>query len=646
MKGEPLMQQQYQKNTDIVIDYMTNVGRGKDTMRAYKACFLALGEALEQEKASFSVEFASSWLEKQSDGLGKAAFDCYKAALRKLDEVYRTGEIQHDKFNPEMTRFHCLQECFRQLIDDFIMTNNTLSPGSCKDYRYQMSDILFHFQEMGCLEISDISYDVLFRYCRTLESCTYHVKSQKHSKLNSLLCFLYEEGLSSYGYTVFVTGISARKGCFWNSLHPDVIAGWRAEQETAEHVYPLEQYMTAGDYIIDLHKKYGYSRGCLTSIRRAIDLFYLFMDVNSLKYMPEHGILWAESIKPQVSATEASGTMRIMIMVGRAAAGAPIDLKKVFSNRTAAIQKLPDWCAGYVMEFLNEKKAENMARSTISMMKSCCCRFCFFLDRIGITSFSQVTSLHVKQFNLADLHRTPAGKNAYNSRIRRFLMFLADRKALSNPFLFLVLPCVSAPKETLVIVLSKEEQEHLHVLFEAEDCDITLRQKAMLQLGMYMGLRGIDIINLVIGDINWDDVSIRFVQEKTGYELYLPMPAEVANALYRYIVRERPVSDSPKVFLRSRAPHCELETAGACRRALGKALPERRVEGSGFHVTRKTFATNKLRAGADPDEVKEMLGHRDRANVHKYLSLDENRMKLCCLDLNERSIRLEGRFGR
>ena len=93
MKGEPLMQQQYQKNTDIVIDYMTNVGRGKDTMRAYKACFLALGEALEQEKASFSVEFASSWLEKQSDGLGKAAFDCYKAALRKLDEVYRTGEI-------------------------------------------------------------------------------------------------------------------------------------------------------------------------------------------------------------------------------------------------------------------------------------------------------------------------------------------------------------------------------------------------------------------------------------------------------------------------------------------------------------------------------------------------------------------------
>ena len=225
-------------------------------------------------------------------------------------------------------------------------------------------------------------------------------------------------------------------------------------------------------------------------------------------------------------------------------------------------------------------------------------------------------------------------------------MFLADRNALNNPFLFLSLPSVNAPRETLVVVLSDQEQAHLRSLFEEDNDNISLRHKAILQLGLYMGLRGIDIINLVIGDINWEDISIRFVQEKTGYELYLPMPADVANALYRYIVKERPVSDNPRVFLRSKAPYCELETTGACATALEKALPERSVNGSGFHVTRKTFATNKLQGGADTDEVKEMLGHRDRANVHKYLSLDENRMKLCCMDLGERSIRMEGRFGR
>ena len=640
------MQQQYQDNTGIVIDYLSVTGRGKNTIRVYTSCYNSLGEALSRHGISFSSEFATAWLAQQSDSLGSTAFALYKAALRKLDEVYLTGEVQHDHFNPEKNRFRYLRECFKQLIDEFVTANETLSPVSLKDYRYQMCDILSYFQEIGCLEISDISYDVLFKYCRTLETRTYHVKSLMHSRLNSLLCFLYDKGLAPYGYTLFVTGIAMRKIHFGDSVNPDIIRRWKEEQDSADNVFSLKDYLAAGDTVFSIHENNGYGNGYLTSIRLAINLFYLFMDVNSLKYIPEHGILWAESLKQQISVSESSGIRRVLIMVGQAAMGKTIDLKAVFSTRITVLQKLPDWCSRYVIEFLNEKKTENMARNTISMMRNSCSRFCFFLDRIGITSFSQVTSLHVKQFNLTDNHKTPAGKNAYNSRIRRFLLFLADRKALSNPFLFLALPSVNAPRETLVIVLSEQEQERLRSLFEADNNDISLRHKAILQLGLCMGLRGIDIINLVIGNINWEDVSIRFVQEKTGYELYLPMPAVVANALYRYIVKERPVSDNPKVFLRSRAPYCELETTCACTAALEKALPERNVEGSGFHVTRKTFATNKLQGGANPDEVKEMLGHRDRANVHKYLSLDEVRMKLCCMDLSERSIRMEGRFGR
>ena len=640
------MQQQYQINTGIVIDYLAATGRGKTTIELYTSCYNSLGDALSRQGISFSSEFATAWLDQQSGSLGNTSFALYKAAINKLNEVYLTGEVQHDRFNPEKNRFRYLRECFKQLIDDFVTANDTLSPVSLKDYRYQMCDILFHFQKIGCLEISDISYDVLFEYCRILETRTYHVKALMHSRLNSLLYFLYDKGLAPYGYTLFVTGITMRKIRFWISISPDVIKRWREEQDSAENVFSPEDYLAAGDTVLEIHKNSGYGNGYITSIRQAITLFYLFMDVNSLKYKPEHGILWAESLKQQVSFSEASGIRRVLIMVGHVVMGKPIDLKAVFSTRTTILQKLPAWCSGYVMEYLEEKKAENMARNTISMMGSSCSRFCFFLDRIGITSFSQVTSLHVKQFNLVDKHKTPAGKNAYNSRIRKFLLYLSDRNALNNPFLFLALPRVHAPRETLVIILSDQEQEHLRNLFEADNSIISLRQKAILQLGLYMGLRGIDIINLVIGDINWEDVSIRFVQEKTGYELYLPMPADVANALYRYIVKERPSSDNPKVFLRSKAPYCELESTVACTTALEKALPERKVEGSGFHVTRKTFATNKLRGGADPDEVKEMLGHRDRANVHKYLSLDECRMKLCCMDLGERSIRMEGRFGR
>jgi integrase len=72
------------------------------------------------------------------------------------------------------------------------------------------------------------------------------------------------------------------------------------------------------------------------------------------------------------------------------------------------------------------------------------------------------------------------------------------------------------------------------------------------------------------------------------------MPIEVGNALFRYIMEERHQKDSPIIFLTEKAPH-KLVGRLVCNRALNSALPERNVPGSGFHVIRKTYATNLLR---------------------------------------------------
>ena len=54
------MQQQYQTNTGIVIDYLAAVGRGKDTLRAYTSCYNSLGDALNREGVSFSPKMAGA----------------------------------------------------------------------------------------------------------------------------------------------------------------------------------------------------------------------------------------------------------------------------------------------------------------------------------------------------------------------------------------------------------------------------------------------------------------------------------------------------------------------------------------------------------------------------------------------------------
>ena len=89
--------QQYQKNTRTVIDYLVTVGRRKGTISIYKACYQSLGDALEQEGVPYSTGFASLWLNQQCNKLEKTAYDLYKAALHKLDDVYERCQVSNGK---------------------------------------------------------------------------------------------------------------------------------------------------------------------------------------------------------------------------------------------------------------------------------------------------------------------------------------------------------------------------------------------------------------------------------------------------------------------------------------------------------------------------------------------------------------------
>ena len=79
----------------------------------------------------------------------------------------------------------------------------------------------------------------------------------------------------------------------------------------------------------------------------------------------------------------------------------------------------------------------------------------------------------------------------------------------------------------------------------------------------------------------------------------------------------------------------------ACIIALWSILPERKDVHGGFHVTRRTFATNILRTGAGASDVMDTLGHTDPTSVIKYLSMDEDRMRLCPLSLSDLPINRE-----
>ena len=88
-------------------------------------------------------------------------------------------------------------------------------------------------------------------------------------------------------------------------------------------------------------------------------------------------------------------------------------------------------------------------------------------------------------------------------------------------------------------------------------CDGTtrgrLRDRAIVLLLSRLGLRAGDVAQLRLGDIDWRNGILR-VTGKGRYEVGLPLPQEVGDALFAYLARRLPGGDSDHVFLRSRAP--------------------------------------------------------------------------------------------
>lgn len=625
--------------SEDVMAYIIAQGRSKITIRCYQRCFASLGTYLDEKEVVYSQEEASVWLASIRTHVGKTELALYNAAVNKLNDLLCYGEIRKGHYNPSKTIAGKLYPEFRRLFNLLLEQISRQADDTVSAHSWQCASILLRFQNSGIHSVKEITYDILLEEFSSSASKTYYSRTTHHANLRLLLQFLYENGHVPYGFSLFVDSMTLRTGVYWNRMPVEKLQDLQTSH--GKNGCSLDFFLEMRDtlYLEHSNKKYSYT--ALQGITRITNLFYLFMDMNQLRYSPVVGEAWLESVKPFLDNVEYKHFRRIICLVAQKYRKEPARLYSSFVFRETCYKRLPDWCRPVVDRFLGMKTGEGWAASTISMYKHSICRFCISIDAMGIKSFKALSAWDIKQFNIIDLHNTPEGKNAYNSRIRKFLQFLGENRISDNPFLFLALPCVSASRDALVITLTEDEQETMRHIFQEDDTTVCLREKAMLQLGLYMGLRQSDIIELTVDDIDWDNALIRISQDKTDYEVILPMPTQVANALFRYIMNERPDTDSRSIFIRKHAPFTQVGR-GACYHALNEALPGRDVSGSGFHVTRKTYATNLLRNDVPVQQVAEALGHRGLSAVHKYLSLEEKRMRLCALSLRDRSLSIEG----
>lgn len=290
------------------------------------------------------------------------------------------------------------------------------------------------------------------------------------------------------------------------------------------------------------------------------------------------------------------------------------------------------------------KKSHSCAPSTERTIHAAVFSFFDYMNRREIKSLSEISAVDLKNWHINSEHSSVRGRNLYTSQLRIFFEYLSEN-GQASPTLSLALTCQCVSHTSIVEVLSKEQLEKIEDYRRNARKPMELRDVAIVLLGLRMGIRSVDICKLKISDISWKKQTISFIQQKTGVFITLPMPTEVGNSLYRYIIEGRPINqNSDQIFLSHMPPYHGLKETSAVRRSIMHIFANSEIdEPKGFHITRRTFASNMLRSGSPVSLIASALGHAGIQNVDPYLSTDDVNLSLCAIGCE--NIEYKGRYG-
>jgi integrase len=222
--------------------------------------------------------------------------------------------------------------------------------------------------------------------------------------------------------------------------------------------------------------------------------------------------------------------------------------------------------------------------------------------------------------------------------LRKFHVFLAEEKGLDVPYEFVLsLPIVREKK--IFNPLSQDEIKSILNKVD-RDTDLGKRDYAIILLAARSGLRGSDVINLKLNDIDWRAGKITLTQKKTTVELVLPLLDDVADALKIYIVEARPNTNLQNVFLRAVHPYRPLTNTASLNHMIKKyqniaGIERYAHDGKGFHSLRRSLGQALTENEVPVTTTAQILGHSSVESTKPYISLNTEQLKKCALSFDE-----------
>lgn len=142
-----------------------------------------------------------------------------------------------------------------------------------------------------------------------------------------------------------------------------------------------------------------------------------------------------------------------------------------------------------------------------------------------------------------------------------------------------------------------------------------LKQRIVLALIYSAGLRGQEVINLKISDVDFERMTIHIRQSKYKKDRIVPLSPKMAKGLKKYLKAE-----NPHIWLfNGKQPSSKYSVRGlswVMRENLKKTSINKEVN---LHSLRHTYATHLLEEGLNIVTLKELLGHAEITTTMIYL---------------------------
>lgn len=261
-----------------------------------------------------------------------------------------------------------------------------------------------------------------------------------------------------------------------------------------------------------------------------------------------------------------------------------------------------------------------------------------FLDWFGegkALSVVTVADVDIYMKNRASSLRRASIKGVA-TRLRSFLRWLHGTGQTVRDLSTAVIAPVLYAFDSIPSALRSQDVDKILAMARQDHTARGLRDYAILMLLANYGIRAGEVTRLRLDDVDWRKEVIRIRQTKTGVTSYLPLLAEVGEAILRYLQKSRPKTSFREIFIRTRAPYRPFESGSSLytpirRRIDAAGVPEEGKRGP--HAFRHARAVSMIRASVSLKEIGDVLGHRASDSTLVYLKLATDDLRAIALEI-------------